>query len=87
MRNAALIAMLLFLAGCGTMGVGRGYDFHAIQDCAKQHPPPPQADVDRLGLVPVYLTKSGDVSDPAVQAWFAQMDDCTAKFHGADQKE
>ncbi len=87
MKRMPPIAMLLLLAGCETMGLGGGQDFHAIVDCAKQHPPPPQANVDQLGLMPVYLTKSGDVHDPAVKQWFADMDSCTAKYQAAEAKK
>lgn len=87
MERALLMAVLLCLAGCETLGVGRGQDFHAITACAKLHPPPPKADVDRLGLLPVYLTHSGDVGDPAVKQWFADMDACTANYKPADEKK
>ncbi len=85
-KYVALLGIFLCLAGCETLGVGRDYDFHAITDCAKQHPPPPKADVDRLGLLPVYLTHSGDVGDPAVKQWFVDMDACTAKYQAAKKK-
>jgi hypothetical protein len=71
-----LILLLPLLAGCG----GPTYDLHAIKACAAQHPPPPEGNVERLGLVPVYLTRTSDSDSPAMQQWYDLMDRCTASY-------
>lgn len=80
MRRLALTAILLPLAGCGMVDMGGGLDRHAVEDCARLHPAPRQANIERLGVIPVYVGGQGDVSDPAVKAWFAEMDKCTANY-------
>jgi hypothetical protein len=76
MRAIIVIAVLLLLTGCGTLTMGQGPDLRVIQQCAAQHPPPPQANVERLGLLPVYFTGSADSNDAGTRQWFADMDAC-----------
>lgn len=71
-----LISLLPLLAACG----GPTYDLHAIKACATAHPPPPEGNVERLGLVPVYMTHSAASDSPAMKQWYATMDQCTAKY-------
>jgi hypothetical protein len=71
-----LILLLPVLAGCG----GPTYNLHAIEACAKQHPPPPEGNVERLGLVPVYLTRTSASDTPAMKQWYVTMDQCTASY-------
>ena len=75
-----LLLMLPLTAGCGMTSESRSPDFHAITACAKQHPPPPEGNVERLGLVPVYLTRSSDSDSPAMKQWYVTMDQCTASY-------
>ena len=80
MKFAAAIAIVLLLAGCGVVDVGKGPDIHAIKDCANKHPPPPQANVENLGLLPVYLTRTADSNDAETKKWFADMDACVGQY-------
>jgi hypothetical protein len=80
MKNIFLIALLLLLAGCGITGGPVRLDRRAIEQCAELHPPPPQAKVNTLGLIPVYLTRSAASDDEATKQWFGAMDSCTAQY-------
>lgn len=76
-----LIPMLPLMAGCGMApGSSRSHDLHAIEACAAQHPPPPEGNVERLGLVPVYLSHTSASDSPAMREWYATMDRCTASY-------
>ncbi len=88
MKRIAIIIVLPALGGCGMMGGTGGPDIHVIAQCAKQHPAPPQANVERLGLLPVYLTHAAASDDDATRQWYADMDACTAnsKPIAADEK-
>ena len=76
MRAVIVIAVLLLLTGCGTLSMGQGPDLRVIQQCAAQHPPPPQANIERLGLLPVYFTGAAASNDDATRQWFADMNAC-----------
>jgi len=80
--GAALIALNLALGGCD-FSLGEGPDIRLIQGCAKQHPPPPEANVDRLGLLPVYWYRQAGSDDEATHQWFADMDACTGRGKAA----
>ena len=86
MKRAALIAILLSLAGCG-MELGTGVDKHAILYCAERHRAPKEGNVDRLGLIQVYLTKVSASDSPAMQQWYKDMDACVAEFEAKKQSQ
>lgn len=77
-----MILLLPLLAGCG----GPSHDLHAITACAKQHPPPPEGNVERLGLVTVYLSKTSASDSPAMKQWYVTMDQCTASYRPAPRE-
>jgi hypothetical protein len=80
MKGLTIIAMFLALGGCGLTDGIADVDIHAIKQCAAQHPPPPQANVERLGLLPVYFTRSAASGDAATLQWYTDMDVCTARL-------
>jgi hypothetical protein len=86
MKRTALIAILLSLAGCG-MELGTGVDKHAILYCAERHRAPKEGNVDRLGLIQVYLTKVSASDSPAMQQWYKDMDACVAEFEAKKQSQ
>ena len=61
------------------MTVSDGATPSVVAACAKQHEPPAQANVARLGLMPVYLTRSAASDDAATRQWFTDMDACVGK--------
>jgi hypothetical protein len=77
MKSVGLIALLPLLGGCGIADQSARFDIHAIQRCAELHPAPPEANVQAVGLIPVYLTRSAASDDAAVQQWYGEMDACT----------
>jgi hypothetical protein len=78
--NLVLFLMLPLVAGCGMTSGSRSHDLHAIKACAAEHPPPPEGNVERLGLVPVYLTQSSASDSPAMKQWYVTMDQCTGSY-------
>jgi hypothetical protein len=80
MKKIGLFTLLLLLAGCGITDHSARFDRRAIAQCAELHPPPPQAKVETLGLIPVYLTRSAASDDAATKQWFGAMDSCTAQY-------
>lgn len=80
MKSAGLIALLPLLAGCGAVDHSSRFDIHAIRYCAELHPAPPEANVEVLGLIPVYVTRSAASDDVAVQQWYRDMDACTNQY-------
>lgn len=87
MKPMACLALLLFLAGCDTMNLGQGPDKHAILYCAERHRAPKEGNVDRLGLIQVYLTKVSASDSPAMQQWYKDMDACVAEFEAKKQQQ
>jgi len=79
MRHFAIAVALLALGGCGLTDGAAGPDVRAIATCADRHPPPPEANVERLGLIPVYYTRSADSDDAAIKQWYADMDACLGR--------
>lgn len=86
MKPMALLAILLFLAGCGMVDTGSGPDKHAILYCAERHRAPKEGNVDRLGLIQVYLTKTAASDSPAMRQWYKDMDSCVAQFEAKKQQ-
>jgi len=86
MKRVALFAILLTLAGCG-MASRADVDKRAILYCAEQHRAPKEGNVDRLGLLQVYLTRTAASDSPAMQQWYKDMDACLAEVAAKKQSQ
>jgi hypothetical protein len=79
----ALVVALMALAGCGLSDRSSTADPRTVERCAKLHPPPPQMNVGRLGLFPVYFAHAAGSDDAASKQWLADMDACVAQSNPA----